>query len=148
MEIITKSPEETALVAENILRIVKENKKEGAAVLALFGDLGAGKTSFSQSLGKILGVKEGMQSPTFLIQKTYDTTDSVFKKFTHIDAYRLDRPEEILPLGWNELIEKKDEIIAVEWPEKIKPLLPKNIFPIHFEFISENERKITYEENN
>ncbi len=110
-----------------------------ATVIALQGDLGAGKTTFAQAFGKIMGVTENMPSPTFVIMKSYDIdpakTGQVgrgFKKLIHIDAYRLEKEEELLHLGWDELIQNPENIILIEWPERVEKLIPKDAKRIHF----------------
>ena len=104
---------------------MKNNK---AKVVALSGNLGAGKTTLTQELAKLLGVKENVVSPTFIIMKIYKiNSDSLyyshFKKLIHIDAYRLDSSLELLKIGWSELEGDKDNLILIEWPEKVKKCL-------------------------
>jgi len=103
-----------------------------ATVIALQGDLGAGKTYFAQAFGKVMGVKEDMPSPTFVIMKSYDVDWRGFKKLIHIDAYRLESEQELLNLGWEELIEDPENIILIEWPERVAGLIPEEAKRIHF----------------
>lgn len=103
-----------------------------ATVIALQGDLGAGKTYFVQNFGKILGVREHITSPTFVIMNIYKVDWQGFKKLIHIDAYRLEKEEELLNLGWNELIADGANIIFIEWPERVENLIPKGSKRIHF----------------
>ncbi len=115
--------------------ILKKPTTKQAVVVALEGDLGSGKTTFIQGFAKGLGIKENITSPTFTIIKRYDS-------FYHIDCYRLDKPEEILDLGWQEIISNPKNIIAIEWPKKIKPLLPKITIWYRFKLINRNKREI------
>jgi tRNA threonylcarbamoyladenosine biosynthesis protein TsaE len=116
------------------------NTAMAATVIALEGDLGSGKTAFAQAFGKVLGVEENMPSPTFVIMKSYDIDPSTssgqawhgFKKLIHIDAYRLEKEDELLHLGWDELAKDSENIILIEWPERVPNLIPKNSKRIHF----------------
>ena len=106
-------------------------------ILALQGDLGSGKTTFLQGFAKGLGIKEKITSPTFVIVKR-------FNNFYHFDCYRINKPEEILKLGFKEIISNPKNIVAVEWSEKIKKILPKKAIKLKFEFVSQNTRKISF----
>lgn len=97
-----------------------------ATVIALQGELGAGKTHFTQLFGKVMGIEENMPSPTFVIMKSYDVDWRGFKKLIHIDAYRLEREEELLNLGWEELVNDPANIIFIEWPENVPGLIPED----------------------
>lgn len=103
-----------------------------ATVIALHGELGAGKTAFAQAFGKVLGVEENMPSPTFVIMKSYAVNWRGFKKLIHIDAYRLEREEELLHLGWDALVRDPENIILIEWPEKVAGLIPADARKLHF----------------
>ncbi len=111
--------------------------------MALSGDLGAGKTTFLQRFAKALGVEEVVNSPTFVIMKSFKLQDSPFKFFYHFDCYRLENPEDVLHLGFAEIIADPQNIVAVEWSEKISNVLPKNITKIAFVHLEGNRREIT-----
>ena len=119
-----------------------------AAVLALHGNLGAGKTAFTKSIAKILGITATITSPTFVIQKSFDMpADHVgkygaIKKLIHIDTYRIDLQDELVKLGWRENVADAGNLIAVEWPENIPDLLPRETVHVYFEFINETTREI------
>lgn len=145
IEIITKSAKETrkagvALAATLEKEPIKTNQ---AMVIALSGDLGSGKTNFIQGLAQGLGVKESVLSPTFVIQKDFSLALKNYRNFYHIDAYRLKNPEELLELGFNDLIKNPKNIIAIEWADKVKDILPNNIISINFENLGEYKRKLT-----
>ncbi|MEI6478871.1 MAG: tRNA (adenosine(37)-N6)-threonylcarbamoyltransferase complex ATPase subunit type 1 TsaE [bacterium] len=144
MKIVSKTPEQTEDLAVKILRrITALPPKKTATVLSLKGDLGSGKTTFSQFFAKRLGVKETIQSPTFLIIKRYQTFNHIFKNFFHIDAYRIENENEILNLDFSKTIEDPENIILIEWPEKIPSLIPSDAFEIYFDHgDNENERII------
>lgn len=115
-----------------------------ATVVGLFGDLGSGKTTFSQSVAKILGVAENVTSPTFVIEKIYELpTSGRFKHLIHIDCYRLESSSEMAKLGWSEIIANPENLIFVEWPEKIADILPADMIKIDFKFIDETTREIS-----
>ena len=113
MIITSSSPGQTKKIGKELARkILKDPLGQKAKVLALAGDLGAGKTTFLQGFAKGLGVKGKINSPTFVIMKRFGT-------FYHLDCCRIQRPEEILDLGWEEIISDPKNIVAVEWPERI-----------------------------
>ena len=116
-----------------------------ARVFCLRGELGAGKTSFLQGFGKGLKVKEKIQSPTFIIMSRFPLKNQKFKNFYHFDCYRLESPEEIIKLGFEEIISNPENIVAIEWPEKIEKFLPGDRTEIALEFLGENERAINIE---
>lgn len=143
MKRISKSLKETRETAESFLKDLK--KGDTASIISLSGDLGSGKTTFSQSVGNILGVEETMQSPTFVIEKIYPIDYKGFKNLIHIDAYRLEKEAELLHLGWNEIIKEPENLILIEWPERVVGIIPQVAHKIYFEFVDENTRLITYE---
>ena len=143
-EIITNSSQETKKVGIDLAKAIKEGRvsSKSALVVAFEGDLGSGKTTFIQGLATGLGVKENVLSPTFVIQKDFPLALKNYKNFYHIDAYRLKNPEELLELGFEDLIKNPENIIVIEWADKIKKILPKNIVRTNFENLGENKRKI------
>jgi|AntRauTorcE11897_2_1112592.scaffolds.fasta_scaffold09947_4 tRNA threonylcarbamoyladenosine biosynthesis protein TsaE len=118
------------------------------AVVALIGDLGAGKTVFAKAFAKALGVKDEVISPTFNIIKTYNIKDN--KKndrvFCHVDAYRLKSYEELLEIGIEEYLNDDNTIVLIEWADKVKEILPKNTKEIRIEH-KENNKRIIYFDN-
>lgn len=145
---LTNSPSQTKklgeILAKEILKIKPRRKK--ALVLGLEGDLGGGKTTFLKGFAKGLGIKEKILSPTFIIirrLKINNLTMKQFANFYHIDCYRAQNSKEILDLGFKEIISNPKNIVAIEWAERIKKILPKNTIWIKFEFIDEKTRKIT-----
>lgn len=118
-------------------------RTSGATVVALSGDLGAGKTAFVKGVAKALGVEEHVTSPTFVIMKIY-TLDGVFKKLVHIDAYRLKGEHHLKVLGWEELLRDPHNLICIEWPEQIPQALPPHAIRIALRYTGEDEREILY----
>ena len=144
MEIISQNPEETRGFAFDLAKKI-QNKEiishTDALIIGLHGDLGAGKTTFMKSFAEALGVKDTVQSPTFVILKRFEINDLGFKNLYHIDAYRLERGEELLKLGWNEMVQNPTNIICIEWPERVEDIL-KDYLRIDFEHQGETTRKI------
>ncbi len=128
---------------ESVAKMVLEQgagaKGAGPYILSLHGDLGSGKTTFTQTLGKLLGVKEVITSPTFVIMKIYDC-DQYFKTLVHIDAYRLESPKELSVLGFSEVLKMPDTIICIEWAERVAELLPQDVTNMYFEL--EGEKRV------
>lgn len=164
MSFISKSLKDTRKIAEDLVQKVRPS---GACVIALYGDLGSGKTTFVQFFAKALGVKEKVLSPTFVIIKIFNLDARInadppakiseenlggqartnadkfgYKNLIHIDTYRLAAAKDLLYLGFKDLLKNKENIILIEWPEKIEKLLPKNTIRICFEMIDEKERRI------
>jgi tRNA threonylcarbamoyladenosine biosynthesis protein TsaE len=107
--------------------VVKAMADSQASVLAISGDLGAGKTTFMQVLAKELHIKEPVISPTYVIMKRYEVSEDdveIFKTLVHIDAYRIEDIDEMRVLRFEEVLAEKDTIICIEWAEKIEELLP------------------------
>lgn len=137
MEYISNSEKETFTIAKMIAR-----KAQGGDIFALWGDLGSGKTTFSQGFAKALGVNKNITSPTFVILKRYPLK---FKAdfLIHADCYRLSNENDIEAIGLEEYFVQKNVIILIEWPEKIQKYLPKRTKNIHFQYLNESKRKIT-----
>ena len=141
---ITNNSFETVLFGEKIAKqVLKNTKNKKAQILALYGDLGAGKTTFLQGFAKGLGVKEHILSPTFVIFKKFKIQDSSFNLFYHIDCYRLKDSKDLLGLGFEEFSSNPKNIIAIEWSEIIEDILPKDKTSIRFKFEDEKRRIIT-----
>ncbi len=127
-------------VAHEVLEMSYSAKasKEKATIVALRGELGSGKTTFVQALAGALGVKEMVQSPTYVLMKKYaipqgDTFKaSPFRTLVHIDAYRLDKPQEFAALRPEQFLNDPVSLVVVEWPEKLGTLLPTPDLTINF----------------
>lgn len=142
-EHVAKSIDETALFAKVISEKIF-SQEAGAFVLALHGELGAGKTAFTKELAKILGIQEErVTSPTFVIEKIYEISFKGFEKLIHIDAYRLERGEELLALGWKEITEDNKNLIVLEWPENVSGIIPKNALHIFIDHKEDGSRVFT-----
>ena len=105
---------------------------DGATVIALSGDLGAGKTTFVKALAKALGVTEHVTSPTFTIMSGYDTTNDRFEQLIHMDAYRIEDESELGPLRFTELLQQPNTLFCIEWAEQIAGALPSSAARVAF----------------
>lgn len=112
-----------------------------ATTLALHGDLGAGKTTFVQTLARQIGVTETVTSPTFVIMKQYTPTER-YQHLRHIDAYRIEAVEEMEVLGFNAWLLEPGTLICIEWAERIASLLPPDTFHLTFSLVGDT-REIT-----
>ena len=137
----SKSLKDTEKIAENFLQDLCKHSGNKACVVALSGDLGAGKTAFTQALSKHLGVKDKVVSPTFVIMKKYPVAKHPFEKLIHIDAYRLEKGEELKKLGWADVISDPKNLILIEWPEKVGEVMPENHLKIKIKHLDENGRE-------
>jgi tRNA threonylcarbamoyladenosine biosynthesis protein TsaE len=141
MKTLTKkivSPVGTAKLAKELAGLITaQPSKKGARVVALQGELGAGKTTFTKSFLKALGVTESVTSPTFILFRPYPLDTHHISRITkqesqytlayHIDCYRLEDPKELLKLGLKEMLKNSKYIVLIEWAERVKKFLPKNI---------------------
>ena len=125
---------------------LEAREKTNATVIGCQGDLGSGKTTFIQGFAKGLDIAEKVLSPTFVIIRKYKIPDTKYKiqNFYHVDAYRIDKPKEILELGWKDIIMDPTNIVVVEWADRIKSILPKDAIIIDFQTIGKKKRKIQF----
>ncbi len=123
---ITNSPQETKKLAGNLARKLK------GGIIALSGDLGTGKTTFVQGFAKGLGIKDKIISPTFVLIRQY-------KNLYHIDLYRINTFDH---LGLEEILSDKNNIVLIEWAEKLR-YLPQKTKKISIEKLEDNKRLIT-----
>lgn len=104
-------------------KIMKLPENEDAFIVGLSGHLGAGKTAFTKEIAKIMGVKQEITSPTFVIMKIYETQNERWSRLIHIDAYRLERGEELQAVDFEKLVSDKRNLILIEWPENVQTIL-------------------------
>jgi tRNA threonylcarbamoyladenosine biosynthesis protein TsaE len=154
--IISHSLAETSNLAEQWLGNLDTDagnvgKNGEAVVVALNGHLGSGKTTFVQAVARALGVGGYITSPTFVLMKKYDLgergslkKDARFKTLIHIDAYRLENGGDLEALEFEKLVANPENLILIEWADNVKDGLPENIKKIGFEYVSGNERQITF----
>lgn len=154
------SLEQTSMVARQWLEMVLSQRDGGlasasASIVGLNGNLGSGKTTFTQAVARELGVAEQVTSPTYVIQKSYAITNpkysdagdsgvSGFSRLVHIDAYRLEEASELEVIGFKKLAADPQNLILIEWPERVAALLPADMQKIYFAFVDETVRSIEY----
>jgi len=139
LEYLTNSPSQTKKIGEILGQEILKTKLEKAAfVIALEGELGSGKTTFLQGFARGLRIKEKILSPTFVIMRRFKIRrkSCQFANFYHIDCYRIGKPKEILDLGFKKIFSSPENIIAIEWADRIKNFLPKNKIVLKFKFIT------------
>ncbi len=139
METAVSSVEELAAYTSDWLTTLP---KEGTVIVALSGDLGAGKTSFVQCVARALGVRDSVNSPTFVLEKSYPTQAGRFKRLIHIDAYRLQGEDDHI-LDLPQLSLDSDNLIMIEWPEYLAhpPLFTHQIA---FQWEDDSTRRLTF----
>lgn len=158
---VSRSLANTAQFAQQIATSLApsgDNLPSGATILALSGDLGAGKTAFVKALASALGITETITSPTFVIEQIYvlpkdAATPSVnvvtgghFDRLIHIDAYRLEKASELERLGWAEIASDPKNLICLEWPENVVGISHfSDARKLQFRFIDESTREISFE---
>ena len=142
----TNSSWQTKKIAGLLASVIKKRvKAENALVFALTGNLGTGKTTFVQGFLRAAGIKKKITSPTFAIVKSYKVKSyKDYKKIFHIDCYRIEKLKELSGLGLKEILNNPENIVLIEWPERIKKILPKDLIWIKFEYGEKiNQRIIT-----
>jgi len=129
----------------------------GATLVALSGELGAGKTAFTQAVAHALGIAEAVTSPTFVLEKIYliskrghpmskgHRMSTPFTRLVHIDAYRLESGSDLAPLGFNELMHDPENLVLLEWPEKVADALPPPTARIAFATRADGSRTLSYD---
>ncbi len=131
-EYITNSPEETSALGESLGKSC-----QGGEAILLLGNLGAGKTCFTQGIAKGLGIKGKVNSPTFNLMKVYKIKKGVL---CHIDAYRLNSGNDLITIGLDDYLGKKDAIVVIEWAERVKDIWPKNKIKIEFKNFKDSRK--------
>lgn len=139
---LSTSEAETKKIASIIAQKIK-----GGEVICLYGELGAGKTTFVKGLAEALGISENITSPTFTLMNVYALPENgTIKNLVHIDTYRLKKAEEFQAIGGEDYLGRADSVAVVEWPELIEKYLPKkNRFDLTFTHTGDAERAIVVE---
>ena len=135
MLVTTHCEEETEALGERLAKCLR-----AGAVVALYGDLGAGKTAFVRGMARGLGIRESVTSPTFTIVNEYPGDPALF----HFDMYRLKSAEELYGIGWEDYLDRNG-ICVTEWSERIEEALPENAVRVTIQRLSDTERSIRIE---
>ena len=140
VDIITKTSDETQKFGEEFAQKIKVGD-----IITLHGDLGSGKTTFTQGLAKGLGIKKRIISPTFIVVRTYTISEEKTGafRFYHIDLYWLESKKDIKGLGLEEILNDKKAIVVIEWAEKLGKLMPQKKIDMRFHYSQKINRKIT-----
>ena len=138
MVFVCNSIEETQQLAMRLAKIIVPG-----TVIALVGQLGTGKTTFTKGFAKQMGIKDHVTSPTFKLVSEYEGESC---KLNHIDAYRLDGPNDFLNIGGEEYLTPKNSITIIEWGDILYDLLSNKVIRVVFERIKgqEESRKIKF----
>ena len=123
----------------------------GGDVVCLYGDLGAGKTTFVQGLAEGLGISKKIISPTFIIMRTYAiegegerVKGKGAQHLYHVDLYRIETEHDVEGLGLLELLGDPESIVLIEWPDKIENVLPEHRKDIYFRYLEDDKREIRF----
>ncbi|MEZ7955027.1 MAG: tRNA (adenosine(37)-N6)-threonylcarbamoyltransferase complex ATPase subunit type 1 TsaE [Bacteroidales bacterium] len=116
-------------------------KKPANMVVALYGEMGAGKTTFTKALCKVLGVVDGVNSPTFNLINEYRTDKG--EVVYHFDFYRINKLEEAFDIGFEEFIESGN-LCIIEWPEKIELILPSDTLRVKISVLKDGSRELAF----
>ncbi len=134
-------------VTQKLIGILIEEAKDQkrATIIALNGDLGAGKTTLVKELARQIGVVGSVTSPTFVVMRKYESSHPVFKILVHVDAYRFESEAEAAPLQFHELCSQSDVLFCIEWPSRL-PQFIASVSTITIDLLlgeHEDERIIT-----
>ena len=145
---ITNNFGETQNLGENFARILLAQAVQGVSlsrdnVVALYGNLGSGKTTFVQGLARGFGIRKRIISPTFVFVRQYKVSPPRCNTFYHVDLYRIENQREIEGMGLREIINDGKNTIVIEWAEKMQNLLPKKRWDVEFKDLGSSRRKIT-----
>lgn len=132
--IISHSPDETDGVGFDLASLLSDGD-----VVALVGELGAGKTTFVKGLARGLFVKDMILSPSFLLARSYNGR----MPFHHLDAYRIAGPHELSEVGLLELLPPSAGVTAVEWADRIPDIIPTRAIWVTLEHVDDTRRRIT-----
>jgi tRNA threonylcarbamoyladenosine biosynthesis protein TsaE len=134
-EIITETEQETEQAGAELARALP-----GGSIVALYGDLGAGKTAFVRGMAAGLNISCRVNSPTFTIVNEYSGPRELF----HFDMYRLKSADELFDIGWEDYL-NRDGICAVEWSENVEEAFDGSELRVTIEKLDDTRRKITVE---
>lgn len=134
MTVITNSKTETMQLGFDLAQTLRPG-----TVLAFYGDLGAGKTTFTKGLAAGLGISDPITSPTYTIVNEYETGET---PLIHFDMYRLGSADDLFEIGWDDYLER-GAILAVEWSEHVEAALPSHTVRVRIEQSGDTQRVIT-----
>lgn len=133
----TTSPTETEELARKLISDVHVG-----AVIALEGELGAGKTVFVKGIAKALGIEAVIQSPTFVLMKVYEVQYHAMRRLVHVDCYRLGGSLDLRAVGLEDYVHDPESLVVIEWADKAHDLVPQNAIRVRMVSQGEYERAI------
>lgn len=136
--ITTHSPEETEQIAEDLAKKILPK-----SIVCLYGDLGAGKTTFARGFARGLGVEGNVNSPTFTLIRQYGIENGEIQTLYHIDLYRLENNRSIKEIGIDDVFSDPNVIVLIEWAERLGDLLPTKRIDITLTYLTDESREIT-----
>ena len=162
MKLTSKNIVDTQKIAQILVeKILNTKANKSAVVVALEGELGAGKTVLVKGIAKALGIKAHITSPTFVLLKQYKIPSKAkslkskvtritglrpstldLRQLIHIDAYRLKDYQALVAIGVKEIISDPKNIVLIEWSERVKPILPSKKIKVHIDHVGESQRRI------
>lgn len=131
----------SALETEKVGEVFGKTLSPGD-VVCLYGDLGAGKTTITKGIAKGLGVNTRVISPTFSLVRQYTVERETIKTLYHLDLYRLEDESAGSSIGVQEMLSDPQAVVLIEWPEKMRTLLPEKRIEIHLSHLEDYSRKI------
>jgi tRNA threonylcarbamoyladenosine biosynthesis protein TsaE len=146
MKLVSRNPEDTRAIAAKLAQRVRAAMPGAqATVIALRGELGAGKTTFVQGFADAIGVVQTPKSPTFTLMKSYAVPSTPYSVW-HLDCYRLKGREDLTTLDMHLVLSDPRNIVLVEWPERIGDGLPRNHIEVHMTHAGADSRGIDISE--
>lgn len=141
MSVILENAEDTVLFGRALAKSLKPG-----TILALHGDVGAGKTTCVKGIAAGLGISEEITSPTFTLMNTYSVPNSPtgIRELVHVDTYRLESEEELIRIGIEDYLGDPKTLCIIEWPEKLSRLLQHtHVIDLSFEHTPDGKRRVT-----
>ena len=141
MEYVSNGIEDTQRLAT---QLAEKSVKGGVGplVFALMGELGTGKTIFVKAFAKALGVDGLVNSPTFVLMHSHEIHAGRYKILYHVDAYRIETAKDFGPTGIGDVLDGDENIVLIEWADRIENLVPENAIWIYIKHTGENTREI------
>lgn len=134
---LTNSSLETRSLGEKFAESLKRGD-----VLLLYGDLGAGKTTFVQGLAEGLKISDRILSPTFVLHRTHKVSKREIKTLNHIDLYRIENSSDIESLGLAEIIDEENSIAVIEWADRLSNFKHGQGYKVWFKHLGKDKREI------
>lgn len=141
--VITKNDLETEKVGKELVELV-----HAGDLICLYGNLGAGKTTFVKGFAKALGITSRIISPTFVIirEHTVPKNKKLIDKLYHLDLYRLEKDSELLGIDLKGLLQETSAVVLIEWPEIAKSIVPIHRWDVTIVLREDDTREITIEQ--